>query len=160
MRTRLTIHLDAPLLRPGALRLELERIVAKTAFDYEREVKEQMRAPKSGRTYRRGKITRAASARLPVGLRSYETAKGNKRVITGYKIHRASAAGEAPAVDLGGVINSIRTKPEGTNATIIAGNVAAILEYQMNRPVFEPTLEKIRPGFNARIDEAVERLCQ
>jgi len=110
-----------------------------------------MRAPKHGRTYGRGKITRAPSSRLPKGLRTYETAKGNKRAIVGYKFHRASAPGEAGAIDTGSVINSIRTKPDGLRATITANRIAAILEYKMNRPVFEPTLERIDPVLSPKL---------
>jgi hypothetical protein len=161
MRVITKTHLSSPIFQPGTLQSSLERIVAQTAFDYERKVKEQMRAPKSGRTYRRGAITRAASSNLPKGLRTRTTEKGNVRAIVGYRLHRASAPGEAPAVDEGTLINSIVAKPDGLRATItVSAPQAEILEYKKDRPVFEPTLEEMRPGFIAACDEEVGRLCQ
>lgn len=59
-----------------------------------------MTAPKHGRTYRRSRITRADSSKLPVGLRRYTTAKGNRRAIVGYNFHRARAMKEQPQVAL------------------------------------------------------------
>jgi hypothetical protein len=160
MRTRTTTELNSPILRPGVLRETLEQSVAKAAFETERKVKEKMQEPKHGRTYRRGRITRAASAKLPTGLRTYQTAKGNTRAIVGYKLHRASAPGEAPAVDQSILINSIQAKPEGLRGIIRVGaSYAGILEYERDRPVFEPTLEEMRPGFIAEVDQAVGRLC-
>jgi hypothetical protein len=143
------------------LQSSLERIVAQTATDYERKVKEKMTAPKSGRTYRRGAITRAASSNLPKGLRTRTTEKGNVRAIVGYRLHRASAPGEAPAVDEGTLINSIVVKPDGLRATITVGAAhGEILEYKKDRPVFEPTLEEMREPFIQAIDAEVGNLCR
>jgi hypothetical protein len=161
MRVIARTELTSPILQPGNLKSGVERIVAQTATDYEREVKEQMRAPKHGRTYRRSRITRAASSSLPNGLRTRTTEKGNRRAIVGYKLHRASAPGEAPAVDKGLLINSIQAKPDGLIARVFVGEpYGAILEYRRDRPVFEPTLERMRPGFIAAINEEVSGQCQ
>lgn len=160
MRPTTTTQFTSLILRPGELRRALETLVAKTAFDYEREVKEQMRAPKHGRTYRRGRITKAASKKLPTGLRGFQTAKGNRRAVVGYKLHRASAPGEAPAVDQGILINSIRTKVEGTRAVLRVGARYAYLLELKERAVFEPTLERMRPGFLRAVDAEIGRLCQ
>jgi hypothetical protein len=151
--------LHSPILRPGVLRSELEKLVAEAAFDVERTVKEAMQAPKHGRTYRRGRITKAFSSKLPAGLRTFTTEAGKRRAIVGYKLHRASAPGEAPAVDTSSVINSILTKPDGLRATITANEVAAILEEKMNRPAFGPAVEKVRPGFIVKVGDAIGRLC-
>lgn len=170
MRITTTVQLNSPILQPGALRRELERLVAETASDIERDVKERMRAPKHGRTYRRGAITkRATKGTRGLGLREVVRNRAQmspegfslerRLAVVGYKFHRASAAGEAPAIDHAGVINSILTKPDGTRATITANNVAALLEYHMNRPAFEPALEDARPGFVQRVDETIRRLC-
>lgn len=137
---------------------ELQKLVSEAAFEIERTVKEAMQAPKHGRTYRRGRVTRAFSSNLPKGLRTYKTEKGNRRAIVGYKLHRASAPGEAPAVDTSSVINSILTVPDGLRATITANEVAAILEEKMNRPAFGPAVEKMRPGFITKCDSAIRRL--
>lgn len=121
-----------------------------------------MLAPKHGRTYARGALTRAASKNTrALGLRNRVTAKGNRRAIVGYRLHRASAPGEAPAVDQSVLVNSIQTKPEGTRAVIKVGAAyGEILEYKKDRAVFEPTLEEIRPGFIMGVDAEVARLCQ
>lgn len=152
-------QLDSLILRPGMLRSEMEKVVSSTAFDIERAVKEAMLLPKHGRTYRRGRITKAFSKRLSKGLRTYQTAKGNTRAIVGYKFHRASAPGEAPASDTGSTINSILTKPSGLRATIMASGLFELLEEKKNRPAFTLAVEKIRPGFLIKVDEAIGRLC-
>ncbi len=129
-----------------------------------------MRGPKHGRTYRRGLILRAATKKTrALGLRERVINRGQlspegfslekRRAIVGYKFHRASAPGEAPAVDTASVINSIRAKPKGLRATITANEVAVILEEKMNRPAFAPAVEKVRPGFIAQVDATIERLC-
>lgn len=162
MRVFTRTEIGSPILRPGELQSALEKIVAKTAYDYEKRVKEKMQSAKHGRTYARGAITRAASKNTrAMGLRNRITAKGNRRAIVGYKIHRASAPGEAPAVDQSILINSIQVKPEGTRATIKVGAAyGGILEYKKDRAVFEPTLEEMRPGFIAAVERTVGELCQ
>lgn len=119
-----------------------------------------MRAAKSGRTYRRSAITRAPGPDLPSGLRTRTGPTGKRRVITGYNFHRASAPGEAPAVDLGILINSILVQPMiGLRIVIdvLAGYAAAV---EAARPVFEPTIREQEPGFVRAVDEEVARLCQ
>jgi hypothetical protein len=161
MRVSTKTEIRSPVLQPAALKSAVEKLVERTAFDYERQVKEQMRQPKHGRVYRRGRITKAASPKLPAGLRTYQTAKGKRRAVVGYKIHRASAPGEAPATDSSILINSIKVKPEGTRAVITVGApYGGVLEYKKDRAVFEPTLERMRPGFLRDVNQEVNRLCQ
>lgn len=130
-----------------------------------------MLAPKHGRTYRRAAITKKASKNTrALGLRERVSNAGQlspegfslekRRAVVGYKIHRASAPGEAPAVDHSALINSIRTVPKGTRAVIYASHISEILEEKKDRPVFAPSIEKIRPGFLKSVAENVNRLCQ
>lgn len=157
-----SVHLSAPILQPGVLRAALVEVVKETTFDIEREVKRRMQEPKSGRTYARGAITkRASKVTRGLGLRERTTAKGNKRAIAGYNFHRASAPGEAPAVDTSVLINSVRGKPDGLRGEVSSGAAqAAQLEYQMNRPAFEPALDTAIPSFIARVDETVREMCR
>jgi hypothetical protein len=153
MRVIARTQFDSPILQPGVAEAALAKVVAKTAFDYERQVKEEMRAPKSGRTYRRSAITRGAK---DTGARA--------RQIVGYRLHRASAPGEAPAVDRGLLINSIQTQVDGLRArTIATAPEAALMEFGTSRvaarPVFGPTLERMSPGFIANLNEAIGALC-
>jgi len=140
-------------------------VVARTAFDYERRVKEQMAGPKTGRIYRRSAITRADSPLLPKGLRRHTTEKGNTRVTVGYRIHQASAPGEAPAIDLGQLLNSSVVTVDGMSARVAwTAEYAADLEYgtsrMLPRPFAEPEAEKIEPVFIERLSEAVTLLCE
>lgn len=118
-----------------------------------------MRAPKSGRTYRRSAITRADSPGLPPGLRSRTSQNNDRRLVVGYYFHRASAPGEAPAVDLGILINSIFVRPiVGLSIIVeVLANYAAAVE--AIRPVFEPTLTEVEPTFVRDVDEEVALLC-
>lgn len=108
----------------ASIRPAVSQVVRKTALDVESEVKNEMRAPKSGRMYRRGSRT-----------------------------HQASAPGQAPAVDLGQYINSIQvenvtdlTSKVGTNT-----EYAMALEFGSRRvaprPVWRPVIEKMRKPF-------------
>jgi phage gpG-like protein len=109
--------------------------VRKTAADVESEVKKEMAAPKSGRRYRRG---------------------GG--------MHQASAPGEAPAVDLGQLINSIQIRDESDLTSVVGTNVeyATALEYGTRkmapRPVWRPVAERLRKPFVDAITQILQRL--
>ncbi len=165
MRLTKTVQLDSPLLHnPEALRPALAKVVAETAFEIERDVKEQMRAPKGGRTYRRAPIVRrVSSVTRGLGLRERTTAAGRRQAIVGSKFHRASAPGQAPAVDTGVLVNSVRAVSKGLRATIGSSVAyAALLEEGTRRvaarPAFGPALERARPNFERAVDEAIRRL--
>ncbi|MDQ3651512.1 MAG: hypothetical protein M3458_14810 [Acidobacteriota bacterium] len=160
--TMLTIRkqINSPILRPGELNRALAKVVAKTTFDYEREVKQAMAAPKHGRTYRRAAVTRAASRfTRAAGLRERTTKGGRARAVVGSKFHRASAPGEAPAVDSSVLINSIQSKATGLRGrlTVSAAHAEPV---ERKRPVFGPTLERFRPRFTRDVSEEVGRLCR
>lgn len=89
------------------------------------EMKRLMSLPKTGRAYRRGRTA----------------------------IHIASAPGEAPAVDMGTLTNSINMDmPTLTSARIsINADYAAYLEYgtrfMQSRPYVAPAIDKVRTQF-------------
>lgn len=112
----------------ASVRPMVSRIVRKATLDVEADIKNEMRGPKSGRLYRRGSRT-----------------------------HQASAPGQAPAVDLGQLINSIQVE----NVTDLTSTIGTSVEYAMPlefgsrrvaaRPVWRPVIEKHRPSFIAAL---------
>lgn len=115
----------------ASIRPSVSQVVRKTAFELEAEVKNEMRAPKSGRRYRQ---------------------------------HVASAPGEAPAVDLGQLINSIQTQHLTDLTSTVGTNVvyATPLEYGSRRiaprPVWRPVADKLRPMFIEAMTQLLQRL--
>jgi hypothetical protein len=101
-------------------------IVRKTAKDLQADAQDSMKGPKHGRFYRSSK--------------------------TG-KPHRASAPGEAPAVDIGNLKGSISVEMEKPTLAIVAvgANYGVTLEYGSRkiapRPYMRPAAEKARPAF-------------
>lgn len=146
-------------------------LVQASAAELEGEIKQTILSSNpSGRTYRRGRITKAVGKRgkVPVkGLKTFSTAKGNKRVVTGFNFHRASAPGQAPASDSGGLVNSVRAKKISENrakvtvgkkygAALDNGTVKAGRSRRVKikaRPFFRVTVEKFRPRFKVKISE-------
>jgi len=163
MNLKVSVQLQSPVLqRPEALREALEPVVAQAAAEVERDVKEQMSGPHSGRTYRRGVIGRRVSkATKALGLRERATKRGGRIAIAGFTFHRASAPGEAPAVDLGQLINSILASGEGLRWSV--GTPLATAQYleegtrrMAPRPAFGPAADRARETFPAKVDEAVK----
>lgn len=119
----------------ASLRPSLSAVVRKTAFDVEAEVKKEMRAPKSGRVYRRGS-----------------------------RSHQASAPGQAPAVDYGQLINSIQVDNVTELKSTVGTNVeyAMPLEYGSRRiaprPVWRPVIEKLRKPFAEAVTFVLRQL--
>lgn len=117
----------------AGVRQRLGEVVIKTALDLQAWVRLEMAKPKTGREYRRGK----------------------KRV------HVASAPGEAPAVDMGLLSNSIRVeRTELLTAEVSAGTeYAEPLEFgtvkMAARPFMGPGAEHVRPRFNSAVDEVI-----
>jgi HK97 gp10 family phage protein len=137
----------------------VDAICAKTAQGVEYEAKKSMSGPKHGRTYPRGAIRknyRAGGRGLKAWAGSGAEAVfsgGRSSITVGYKIHRASAPGEAPAVDTANLRNSIETDKikEGLHAVSTNAEYAAGLEFgtpkMAARPFFRPALEKMRAAF-------------
>ena len=107
------------------MRTRIVSVVQKTLFEIERSSKESMQGPKSGRLYERA----------------------------GGRMHQASAPGEAPAIDLGLLANSIQTKLESDLSGIVYTNTAYAepLEFgsikMAARPFMTPAAVKSWDGF-------------
>ena len=82
-------------------------------------------------------------------------------------VHRASAAGEAPATDTGRLVNSITSYPAGASleSTVVAGRgtvkYASLLEFGTRfiapRPFMFPALEKSKDWIRERLAAAVRK---
>lgn len=107
------------------------RVCVSTALRVAREAKRSMSEPKHGRLYRRGN-----------------------------RSHRASAPGEAPAIDTGNLINSIGSGPMGKTSAIVwaSAEYAEVLEMRRNRQFFTPAVEKLRLWFVAEMSKAIGRV--
>lgn len=162
MKTTLTLR--NPLWNTPSRRALLGKIVQESGAELEGEIKRTMlpatrKEQPSGRTYRRGAITKnATKPLLALGLRRR---KGNaKRVVAGSNFHRASKKGQAPAVDTGGLVNSIRAKKTGEmRSTISAGKAyAEPLDNpnKLDRPFFSSTAEAFRTKFKENIENAIK----
>jgi hypothetical protein len=118
----------------GDVRGETMKAILKLAFDLEKDIKEQMNEPKSGRIYKRGEDG----------------------------THQASAPGEAPAVDSSHYINSIQTTPTKDGAEVATNAVQAPrLEFGdghvAKRPAWTPAAERTEKKIPGEIADAVER---
>lgn len=149
-----------------------EAIVAQYAHAIEVGIKASMATPKSGRTYRAGDVTRRLRrgeragvgvqrqfgrtfAVTAEGLRVKTGATGASDVVIGARIHRASAPGEAPAIDTGNYVSSIRSQRSGRMQWIVYTNAeyGRALEYGSParnlapRPHFRPAVDAVRDAF-------------
>lgn len=111
-----TLKLNNPLWKTPGRKAILDKAVQASAVELEKEIKQTiLNSTPRGRTYRRGAI------RKKIAKRDLEFYRSNKKVFkrkftglykekttVGYSFHRASAPGQAPAVDTGGLLNSIR----------------------------------------------------
>lgn len=157
MKSSLT--LTSPLLTGdpgGAVAKELGR----SALQLERNIKENISSGrKTGRTYKRAALVRATSKRT-AGLKLVPRS-GGSRVVVGYTFHRASRRGESPAIDTGGLINSIRT----TKLNRLRYRIGVGKDYGLplddpdglDRPFFASQVEKFRPVFFENIRRAFLR---
>lgn len=115
----------------------VQDIVDKTAFDVQKFAMESMQEPKSGRVYSRGG-----------------------------KSHQASAPGEAPAIDMGLLVNTIgvaSTEP-GEDIVFVNAEYGVPLEFGTKdghiaaRPFMTPAAEKARPKFLQALKQLEARL--
>lgn len=109
------------------------QVVKKIAFDIEGTVKTSMEGPKHGKIYARNSRT-----------------------------HQASAPGEAPAIDLGALHNSIQTARESELTWDVYTNMeyAPVLEYggrrTAPRPFMRPAAERHRQPFILAMQQIVK----
>lgn len=155
-----TLRLNNPLWQTPERQKLLDKVVQQSGAELESEIKQAiLGSVPSGRLYRRGAITKAASQKnLALGLRRAQLQP--KRVIAGSRFHRASAKGQAPAVDSGALLGSIRAKKVGQLSVKVATSKRYAVRLddknKLNRPFFESTAEKFRPKFKQNIREAIQ----
>lgn len=145
------IHCDLRELAQS-LEADVDDLVVKTAFRIEAEAKTLIQhSSPSGRTYRRGAINKAASRRL-LGEGYRLSRKSPGKVVTGYKIHRASAPGQSPATDTGHLANAIGVSQMGRGHAEVNFNAeyAGLLEMGTGRMAARPYVERA-------IDTVLER---
>ncbi|MCD9186713.1 MAG: hypothetical protein LUM44_09780 [Pyrinomonadaceae bacterium] len=155
------LKLDNPLWKTPERRKILDKAVQESAAELEAEIKQKiLTGTKTGKLYRKGSIKRRGR-------------------IVGSKIHRASAPGEAPANDTGGLANSIRAKkveqmhskvatsknyaePLDKGATINGRNKRTKIVGPMRnrslkpRPFFSSTADEFKPKFLNNLQEAIK----
>jgi len=125
--------------------------VARAAIAVQNEMRRAvLKGPASGRAYRRGTIGKT------------------KRGAKGYKFHRASAPGEAPATDSGNLashINHVFTSRFSARAGVFNVPYASRLEfggrdkrgvYIAPRPYLRPALKKQGPKYIEAIKKSVQ----
>lgn len=106
-------------------------------------------------------VVRTAGRRVEqISKASMSGAKHGRVYRRGKRTHRASAPGEAPAVDTGKLKNSIETKMvTPLRAQVIASaKYAIILETKMKRRFFKPAVEQIRDWFGQAMANAIGRV--
>lgn len=107
--------------------------VQQTTLEIDADIKARMQAPKSGREYRRGGRT-----------------------------HIASAPGQAPAIDIGALINSIQDEFPAPHHGIVFSNLdyGPHLEFGTSRmaarPAWIPAAEAAWPGFLERMQHIAD----
>jgi hypothetical protein len=124
----------------------MSRAALETAIFINNDAKSEMRKPKRGRAYRRGAIER----KYKVGGRGYKKWQGSGAkarfsggtayITVGAKFHRASAPGEAPAVDTSNLINAFGAEKVGQTGAIAynTAEYAVPLEFGSHKMAARP----------------------
>lgn len=125
------------------LRPRVGQVVQGTCRRIEQRAKTSMTGAKHGRTYRKGAIKGRS--------------KADRGSTIGYKFHRASAPGEAPAVDTGVLMNSIRVQMTSDVEGMVYTNTdyAPVLEFGGAKMAARPFLG---PAGNAERGEHVKQI--
>ena len=127
---------------------EARLIVNVTIRRIEARWKGSLSGPRSGLTYRKGAIR--------------SKRKANKGEVIGYKFHRASAPGEAPATDTGNLANSIYARMTGKAEGEVGSTAeyAPVLEFGgahvAPRPALRPAVQAEWPDFLAAMKQLGE----
>lgn len=120
------------------LKQNARMLVRQTIRRIEARWKGSLSGPRSGRTYRKGAIVSRHKGRT-----------------IGYKLHRASAPGEAPATDTGNLVNSIYARMTGNLMGEVGSNAecAPVLEFggahMAARPSLTPAVKAEWPTFES-----------
>lgn len=165
MKAKLT--LKNPLWLESRRRAILDKAVQQSGAELEAAIKRKiLDGAKTGKTYRRGAIKKKIAERdlsfyradRRVFKRTFSGLYAEKTTV-GYRFHRASRKGEAPASETGGLVNSIRARKVG----FLSVKVATSLRYArpldskngLDRPFFAATAEEFRSKFKQNIREAI-----
>lgn len=163
----MTVHVlfnRLPQIR-AALPAAVGAVVQATCARILSATKLSMTGAKHGRAYRKGRIgKRMTNAYRAAGLKAYRTAGGREMAIVGYKFHRASAPGEAPAIDTGYLANSYQMQMTTPMTGIVYTNAeyAAALEFGgarlAARPALGPAAEAERTHYHAAVERALRQI--
>lgn len=143
---------------------EIDAIVQKTALDIGEDAETSMSGEKHGRLYRIKAMTVGAKGRRGKGLIAAGAKARNGRVTVGYKVHRASAAGEAPAIDTGNLANSIQTRKTGQGSAVVEVGAEYGLPLELGtrkmaaRPFMRPAADRGWPKFLEALKQLEARL--
>ena len=156
--------LTAPIKR------EIAKVVNQTAEAIRADAVVRIQSgPKTGKTYRRGAVKRTvkeggkrAGQLAAMGLKGV-TADSKTTFVTGYKLHQASAPGQAPATDLGNLAGSIQTQKTGPlEAEVVVGaEYGEVLETGSidgtlkPRPFLTPSVEAAADSFYDGLAQAL-----
>lgn len=110
-----------------------------TIYRIETRVKLSLGGPRSGRTYRKGAIR--------------SRRKLDRGAVIGYRFHRASAPGEAPATDQGHLAETIRSRMITRTEGEVTANASYAPALELGsahiapRPFFVPAVKAEWPAF-------------
>lgn len=145
----------------------LDAAVQQSGAELESLIKQKiLTGSKTGKTYRRGAVRKKIATRDLSFYRSNRkvfkrkfTSLVRETTVVGYNFHRASARGEAPANDTGGLANATRSKKTGEMRNKVSNSkkYASRLDAKegLNRPFFESTAEEYKPKFLENLEEAI-----
>ena len=161
------LKLNNPLWQTPARRAILDKTVQQSGAELESRIKQKiLTGPKSGKTYRRSAIKNKVAKRdlgfyrsnRKVFKRTFSGLDREKTTV-GYQFHKASAKGESPANDTGGLANATRSKKTGEMRNQVANSkkYAKPLDDPngLNRPFFASTAEEFKPKFKQNIADAI-----
>ena len=165
MQAKLT--LNNPLWQTAARKAILDKAVQQSGAELESRIKQKiLYSVPRGKLYRRGGIKKVIAKKDLAFYRSDRrifkrtfTGLYAEKTTVGYNFHRASARGQAPATDSGGLLNSIRAQKIGFLSVRVATAkryaIRLDAEDGLNRPFFAVTVEEFKPKFKQNINEAI-----
>ena len=166
-----TLKLTNPLWKTPERRRILDLAVQQSGAELESEVKKViLNSTPRGKLYRRGAIRRQIAGRDLKFFRSNKrvfrrkfTGLFRETTVVGYNFHRASAKGQSPAVESGGLVNSIQSQRAKPLHNIVkVGKVYGVIlddKQRLDRPFFTVTVKNFREKFKANIQEAINEIA-
>lgn len=127
----------------AAIESDIDKLQQELAYRIVDEARILMKGTKTGRLYRRGSMRgRRTKQGIEAGLRQW----GKSRMITGSRFHRASAPGEAVAIDTGRAYRDIKvTRMKRGSYRVRFGGWVGYWEFEvppsMQRPTIIPAVQ-------------------